>query len=105
MRTHQPCDLCGKPYAEGNQYWQHYVDALGHHHHRCAEHWQVLCISCGRMIRCVTHNVLSIDGWLIVDGRDAICPQVDEETVGELAARLCARAAQWWNDNETLEDE
>lgn len=74
MRTHQPCDLCGKPYAEGNQYWQHYVDALGHHH-RCAEHWQVLCISCGRMIRCVTHNVLSIDGWLIVDGRDAVCPQ------------------------------
>lgn len=47
MRTHQPCDLCGKQYAEGNQYWQHYVDALGHHHHRCAEHWQVLCISCG----------------------------------------------------------
>lgn len=33
------------------------------------------------------------------------CPQVDEGAVGELAARLCARAAQWWNDNETLEDE
>ncbi len=33
------------------------------------------------------------------------CPQVDEETVGELAARLCARAAQWWDDNDTWEDE
>jgi len=33
------------------------------------------------------------------------CPNVDERTVGELEARLCARAAQWWNDNETLEDE
>lgn len=33
------------------------------------------------------------------------CPQVDEWSVGELAARLCARAAQWWNDNDTWEDE
>ena len=33
------------------------------------------------------------------------CPRVDEWSVGELAARLCARAAQWWNDNDTWEDE
>ena len=33
------------------------------------------------------------------------CPQVDEGAVGELEAQLCARAEQWWNDNETLEDE
>lgn len=55
---------------------------------------------------------LAGDGWaddaLIDIAKQAAlryCPQVDEETVGELAARLCARAAQWWDDNDTWEDE
>lgn len=55
---------------------------------------------------------LAGDGWaddaLIDIAEQAAlryCPQVDEETVGELAARLCARAAQWWDDNDTWEDE
>ena len=79
MRTHQPCDLCGKPYAEGKQYWQHWVDKRGHNHQRCARHWQVRCMACGRMIRCVTHNVLSIDGWTVMGGRDAVCPRCQHE--------------------------
>lgn len=33
------------------------------------------------------------------------CPNVDERAIGELEARLCERAAQWWNDNETMEEE
>lgn len=55
---------------------------------------------------------LAGDGWaddaLIDIAKQAAlryCPQVDEETVGELAARLCAQAAQWWDDNDTWEDE
>lgn len=55
---------------------------------------------------------LAGDGWaddaLIDIAKQAAlryCPQVDEETVGELAARLCARAAQWCDDNDTWEDE
>lgn len=55
---------------------------------------------------------LAGDGWaddaLIDIAKQAAlryCPQVDEEIVGELAARLCAQAAQWWDDNDTWEDE
>ena len=80
------CDKCGKPHggwhpdrdkaedAARRDYWQAYTDGRGKRRHRCPSHWSVRCVGCGRAIACVTHNVLSIDRWVVIDGRDALCP-------------------------------
>lgn len=47
MRLDCPCDLCGKTRGRDKRPWQHFVDMLDHHHHRCPDHWQVRCLACG----------------------------------------------------------
>ena len=79
MRLDCPCDLCGKPRGRDKRPWQHFVDMLDHHHHRCPDHWQVRCLACGRMALAATHHMLTIDGWCIIGGRDAICPQCQDK--------------------------
>lgn len=71
MRLDCPCDLCGKTRGRDKRPWRHFVDMLGHHHHRCPDHWQVRCLACGRMALAATHHMLTIDGWRIIGGCDA----------------------------------
>ena len=80
------CDVCGKEHegtaacreeaerAACDDRWQAYTDSHGIHRHRCPWHWTARCVACGRTLRRVTRNVLAIDGWVMIDGRDAICP-------------------------------